>query len=191
MHTPDESVADVITELRAFVNDSLATEAFAAGGIKHQLAFIDQLPTKPENPDPTIFIGVGEPNERFAPHSQWRLSEVRQQLADGGPVEQRLGRQWIVYVYTAWDNEYRPRLERARGLEKDALKVPLMGDFRRLRNDVVHHRGIATKKNAGKCKIIGHWVTLGSPIHVTPERFDEFWRLFPWAELEATPTSGA
>ena len=186
-----ETVAEVITELQAFLNGALATQAYAALGLFHERELLQGIPITAENPDPTIHIGVADPNELFAPYSRWRLSEARRQLAQGGLVEQRLSQQWIVYTYTAWEHEFRPRLEKAHGREEGTLKVPLLGELRQLRNDVVHHYGIATEQHSGKCEVLAHWVSMGSPIHVTPERFAEFWNLFPWFDLEVTPSSNA
>ena len=110
------------------------------------------------------------------------------QTAEYGPIERRLNQQWIVYVYSGWEHEYRPRLERVHGCEKGGLKLAAFGDLRLLRNDIVHYHGIASADNSGKCEVLRHWVAIGEPILVTQEHFGEFWATFPWAELEAGPS---
>src|SRR5690348_13635332 len=169
--TSQESPSAVIDDLRDFMNDALATSSYARMGLIHEREFLSRPLATAENPDPMIHLGVGDPNEDFAPYSKWTLSVARRQLAADGPVEQRLGQQWIVYTFTAWEHEYRPRLAQAHGIDRDALTIPLFGDLRLLRNDVVHHHGIATDRNSGKCEVLGHWVTLGAANNVTPQRF--------------------
>jgi hypothetical protein len=118
-----ESVSDVVNDLRSFLNDALATAAYARLGIMRERAFLEQLPVLPENPDPVIHLGMTDPNETFAPYSRWKLSTARLRLGDGGPVERRLGQQWIVYTYAAWEHEFRPRLGTAHGCTPAALKA--------------------------------------------------------------------
>jgi hypothetical protein len=48
-----------------------------------------------------------------------------------------------------------------------------MADAVRLRNDIVHHRGIATKRNAG-CAEVLTWFDEGDAILVTTARVAEF-----------------
>ena len=42
------------------------------------------------------------------------------------------------------------------------VRDDLLGDIRLLRNDIVHHGGIATKANSGRCKIL-QWFNDGDP----------------------------
>src|SRR5690348_15232672 len=116
-----ETLAEVLDDLRAFLNDGLATSAYARMGLMREREFLEGLPTIEENPDPTVHLGVTDPSEVFAPCSRWRRSEALRHQADGGPVEQRIGQQWIVSMFTAWEHEYRRRLEAAHGLEPGTL----------------------------------------------------------------------
>jgi hypothetical protein len=185
---PDLAVDHVLDDLRAFLNEALATHGFAAWGLQYLAAWFSSLETTPENPDPTIWIGVPGDDVDFAHYASWKRSEAIAQLAHEGPVERTLSQQWIVYTYTGWELEYRPRLAAAHGCEPSDLKVPLLGDLRRLRHDVVHHRGVATKENAGRCEVVGHWVKEGDLIELRGDHFGEFSRLFPWDVLAAGPT---
>ena len=62
-----ETVAEVITELQAFLNGALATQAYAALGLFHERELLQGIPITAENPDPTIHIGVADPNESLLP----------------------------------------------------------------------------------------------------------------------------
>jgi hypothetical protein len=185
---PRESVQAVLQDLEQFLNDSIAAHAFACAGLRQVSALFERVPRVAENPDPLIHIGTGDPNApetRF--YARWRVSDALSQVDHDGPVEARLGQQWIVYVFTGWEHEYRPRLAAAHGSTKELLLYPLLGDLRRLRNDVVHHHGIASADNAGKCEIVQHWVAVGDVIQLKGEHFVEFVTLFPWTEMHAGP----
>jgi hypothetical protein len=185
---PDETIEEVLEHLRSAINDSIAAEAFASMGLTFLPEVFRRVPPVPENPDPTIYIGVGDPNlpssEQYA---QWPLSKALQQVAPEGPVTARLGQQWIVFVYTLWEHEYRKRLAAAHGCAVRDVKYPLLGDIRLLRNDVVHHSGVATPENAGKCQVVHHWFRPGELMHLRGEHFAEFVRVFPWPLMAAGP----
>jgi len=58
-----ESVNDVLDELRSFLNDFIAAHTFATVGLRQVPGHLLGLPTVPTNPDPTVFIGAGDPND--------------------------------------------------------------------------------------------------------------------------------
>jgi hypothetical protein len=183
-----EGVDGVLSELRTALNDATAAHAFASMGLERLPSFFEGLPRFPQNPDPDVFIGVGDPNTPEArTYASWRLSTALQQVAKDGPVERRLGHQWIVFVYSLWEHEYRPRLAAAHGCSIEGVRHPLLGDLRHLRNDVVHHRGIASKGETGRCELLA-WFGVGDGIDLRGEHFEEFMRLFPWAALGASRT---
>jgi hypothetical protein len=111
------------------------------------------------------------------------MSEAKIQTAKGGPVETMLGQQWIVFAFSAWEEGYRRRLADALDCPLDDLRVPLLGDLRLLRNDVVHHRGIASARNAGRCKVL-RWFAEVDEIRLDIHRLAEFKEQFPWTELD-------
>jgi hypothetical protein len=179
-----ESVGAVLSDLRAFINDSVAAYATALSGVRIQEAELATLdPPPPENPDPTYHLMNDDPNlpgsKRLA---NWRVTEARIQMARGGPVETMLGQQWIVFVFSGWEEDYRRRLAGALARPPNDLRFPLLGDLRLLRNDVVHHHGIATAGNAGRCEVL-HWFTVGEQIRLDTDHIVEFNERFPWTEL--------
>jgi hypothetical protein len=115
------------------------------------------------------------------------LFELRDQLAPTGPLQERLGQQLIVYVFTTWEHEYRGRLAAAHACKPTDIKVPLLGDLRLLRHDILHHRGVASSDNSGRCEVLGHWVKDGEDIVIGAKQVNELWHRFPWGELEKAP----
>jgi hypothetical protein len=92
-----------------------------------------------------------------------------------GTVEAQIGHSWAVTVYSEWEDHYRERIAGELDLpEKDSLKVSAFGDLGLFRNDIVHHRAIAKKKDSGRAKLFRHWIELDKPIFIGEEQIVEF-----------------
>ena len=50
---------------------------------------------------------------------------------------------------------------------------PAMADINRMRNDIVHHRGIATVRNSGRCEVL-RWFSPHETIHPMMAHIAEF-----------------
>ena len=86
-------------------------------------------------------------------------------LARGGFVEQIAFKGWVEQIYhCVWDSDIRNRLKAATSAP-NAIRPEgdVIGDFGRIRNDLIHHRGIATKRNSGKCQVL-KWFEPGDPM---------------------------
>jgi hypothetical protein len=181
-----EAVEQVLREFEEFLNDAIAAFSFARLGLRSVAETTARLPAMPQNPDPTHYIGLGDPT---SPESfwAWPRSELLWQVAQDGPAETHLGQQWIAYVYDGWQEVFRPRLAACHGCGKGDLRYPVLGDLRHLRNDVVHARGVATAANTGRCVVLGHWFAVGEVIRLRDEHFVEFRALLPWDRMAVAP----
>jgi hypothetical protein len=73
---------------------------------------------------------------------------IRDRLDDAGLVAQQIGHQWLLLVFHEWEDEFRPRLAAARAVPVDEVRDPVLGDLRLMRNDIIHHRGLAMATNS-------------------------------------------
>jgi hypothetical protein len=89
-------------------------------------------------------------------------------------------------MYAAWEHEYRHRLARAHGVDHDSVIVPVFGDFRLLRHDILHCHGIATSEHAGACEVL-RWFSGGDVIQLKADHYAEFVVSIPWAKMLAGP----
>lgn len=184
-----ESVEGVLTEFGAFLNDAAATYGIAIAGLGQLSAFLKNNTPPAENPDPSFYFGVGDPNDPSSrKHARLRRSDVMRHCAPGGLVWIRLGQQWAVSVFTGWEHEYRPRLAQAHGCNKDDLLYPLLGDLRLIRHDIVHRKGVATIEHTGKCEVL-HWFQPGDEIRLGGEQIGEFLEQHPWDAMRVGPGS--
>lgn len=162
----------------------IGTFSWAQQAVPWALEKVEELqrdvPANPENPDPQFYMGIGDPNLPASNmYQNWRMSEVRARLLRDGPVVQRLGQQWIVGMSTGWEHEFRPRLADAHGCATDRITHDVFGDLRHMRNDVVHHHGIAQADESGRCKTL-QWSTVGQPIEVRGQQYADFVRQLPF-----------
>ena len=87
------------------------------------------------------------------------VGELRRRNSDGGLNHIRAAQNFLVLLYSFWEEEHRSLITEALGIKpaetkkcesckrklpgsKTDLKVPVIGDVRLLRNDIIHHRGI-------------------------------------------------
>ena len=157
-------------------------------GIIKMAEFAAKLPAP--QPDSTLFVGHGNPNsaDGFA-YQRWPIRSLNARLAPEGPIVRALGQQWVVMVASKWNDRYRARIAPALGIETNELKDAAMADINRMRNDIVHHNGIATSRNSGRCEMF-RWFADGEPIHVMPEHVSElmahFGRVQSTSEIEGS-----
>jgi len=119
------------------------------------------------NPDPLINIS-DRPPDGTPPQASWRWSQLEDATKADGWFQQWLTDAWLALIYSRWEDHYRPALAHIVGAEPKAVVSDVMGDIRHLRNDVTHHRGIATKANTGRCKVLTRFKA-GDRIRLTPE----------------------
>jgi hypothetical protein len=178
--TDREDPAAVYADFRAFLNDMAGAQGHARGAVAfhagRMLEIVGSSPPPPENPDPTISLGIGDPNDPSSREfSRWKLSELREKLAF---TEEWIGLQWIVGTYTGWELEYRPRLATAYGCDAARIAHDAFGDLRLMRNDVIHHRGIATADKSGRCVML-QWFRAGDTMRVRDEQVLAFMDAVP------------
>ena len=138
------------------LNDIAGTHAFSLAGLA--LAREHYMPLAENAPDPErdlIWVQGFSPKDpdKFG-YMKWKIKTIPERLAQDGPVAQRIGQQWAVLVHTQWEHNFRPRFAEAADIEKNDVKEPLMADIGRMRNDIIHHHGKATKKNCGRCEVL-------------------------------------
>ncbi|MDE0175522.1 MAG: hypothetical protein OYH76_18245 [Defluviicoccus sp.] len=81
---------------------------------------------------------------------------------------------WVSAVDGAWE-KYRtnpPYDKQDEGLRR-GQEADLLGDFHKIRNDLLKNRGVAQEKNSGKCTIL-KWFEDGEPMRLTTDHVLDF-----------------
>jgi hypothetical protein len=173
-----DSLDQVKTEFFDFLNDVAGAFGHACIGVRCLRERLAAVPAE-RVPGARMFIMKGDPNHPDSRTWQaWPLDTLNDRLGESGLVVRELGRQWVVSVFAHWEDHYRAGFARALCVRLREVTDPMMGDIRRLRHDIVHHRGIASHENAGGCLLIAHWVEIGSEIVITEDRVLEFMEHF-------------
>jgi hypothetical protein len=161
------------------LNELAGIHAFALQGVREARKYWEDKLAAAEPPstaDSTVYVSDGHPAwPTSVAYSKWRLGDLPELLGEGGSVATRISQQWVISVYTEWEEHYRKRISEAMGLS-EPLKLPPFGDLRLFRHDIVHHRGIATADNSGRCEVFTGWFRPGDVMHFDTAKVAEFMR---------------
>jgi hypothetical protein len=103
---------------------------------------------------------------------------VDEKLGRDGSFSVQLSNNWIIGLVAAWEYRYRKEIANLLGLPTaNDLVSDEMGDLTLIRNDVVHHQGIATARNMRRCRSL-HWFSDGDAIRVDVPHIYEFQQKF-------------
>lgn len=81
-----------------------------------------------------------------------------------GEAEQLAFKGWVEQVYNLWESRFRNELkESLRGPDIIRPEGDAIGDFRHIRNDLIHNKGVASKGESGKCTVLT-WFKPGESI---------------------------
>jgi hypothetical protein len=121
--------------------------------------FTAVLQSSPANPSDLdshmLHFGNGDPNNSATQfHHSVRIAEFKRRNGPGGSNQVRTGQLHIILIYAFWESRYRVSIAAALGIKPDDLKVPIMGDLRRLRNDIVHCVAIIQRETAAKLEVL-------------------------------------
>ena len=138
------------------VQESIALTELAISGLRRIVDELSSVPPTPENPDPTIYVGLGDPNLGMQPHGKIKASTLSDYAKQGtGQAEIALSQQWLLAVYAKWELTHRKSLAGVLGVpDENHVMSDLYGDLRLLRNDVAHNGGYVKDTTAAKLKVL-------------------------------------
>lgn len=174
--TPKPPPDALLNEFHGVMNDAAGAHAFAVWGLAMATDWTEDPANLPPNlhAGSTFYFGHGEPTQGGFHYQRWLWSELPEHLGGQGTVMRHLGQQWLVLVVSHWEDHFRQRFAEYDGLSKKSeFKDPVFGDLNKMRNDVVHHRGIATDRNTGRCEEL-RWFEPGETIHIMPIHVADF-----------------
>lgn len=158
-------------------NDLAGAHSVAISGLA---LIFEEIPSlEPDNPGPDsmVFFGHGDPSsEEGFVYQGWPWGSLPAKLGPAGPVLLALGQQWLVMVVAEWNDNFRPRFAEASGGDVSEINDTCMGDMNLMRNDIIHHRGIATAHNTARATV--GWFKEGDEIRIYPEHVATFMDYF-------------
>jgi len=107
-----------------------------------------------------------------------RILRVKDHISDnspGGSNEQQHSQAVLIFIFTYWEDEIRPRLSKAKGVEPNKITSDIMGDLRVLRNVILHSKGVIKPDKHKSLKLIKDMFKPNDRINVT---YNDMQRLF-------------
>lgn len=102
----------------------------------------------------------------------------------------------LVFLFTYWEDEIRPRLAISRDIELQEIRSDIMGDMRILRNVILHAKGIIRSDTHRQLKKLKDMFVVDQPIHVSYENMHKIFILikqdcarmmFEWLGVKGAP----
>lgn len=87
----------------------------------------------------------------------------------GGTNQRQLSYSVIVFIYTYWEDEIRPRLAKAAGEGKKSVTSDIMGDLRCIRNSILHTKGVFTPEWHEKLVVLKDCFAVDEQIEISYE----------------------
>jgi hypothetical protein len=104
------------------------------------------------------------------------------------PIMKQFAAQWVVNVYTEWDEHFREQLAAALGCAEEDVRSDYFGDLGKMRHDYVHNRGIC--RNSARNKVL-KWYRKGEMMIPKHANYRELLEAFPTEELRTIKPSPA
>lgn len=73
----------------------------------------------------------------------------------GGSNEQQHARAVVIFLFTYWEDEIRPRLGKAKGVSPNEISSNIMGDLRILRHAILHAKATLRSEEHRRLKVVG------------------------------------
>jgi len=87
----------------------------------------------------------------------------------GGINQRQLSYSIIVFIFTYWEDEIRPRLAEAAKVDPKDVKSEIMGDLRCIRNSILHTKGVFSPEWYGKLVVLKDCFAAGQQIEISYE----------------------
>lgn len=174
-----ERFDDVINEFVAFVNQQVGMYIDALAGfaghhteIERQTARVNRpVDRRIENGMPVIvWASYEDPARPDIIHNRIvRADDYLKANKLGGSNEQQHARAILIFLFTFWEEEIRPRLASAQKVELNQIRSDTMGDLRILRHAILHAKGAVCRAEHRRLKVLGHLAPVGEQIHLPHE----------------------
>lgn len=103
-----------------------------------------------------VYASVEDPSRPDVIHHRIvRADEFRAVNSQAGFNEQQMCWAIIVFIFSYWDEDIRPRLAEVRGVEPNAIQLDTLGDLRILRKSIIHNGGSLKASEHAKLKKLG------------------------------------
>ena len=160
-----EHYDDVVREYIDFVNKQVGTYMDALAGfaghytrVQRQVHRISRPVGKRQQNGETIIVHASyeDPSKPDIIHNRIvRADTYIEANSPCGSNEQRHARAIVVFLFTYWEDEIRPRLATAKGVSVNDIESDIMGDLRILRHAILHAKSSIRPDEHRRLKVVG------------------------------------
>ncbi|MEF2979121.1 hypothetical protein [Subtercola sp. YIM 133946] len=179
------SPGEITAEFRRTVERENLLFSSLVASVAYGRTFRERFVGNPKYREP--FTTVTTVGDVLFPISTWTAKDMDDLFEPyPAPLDLWVGQSWVMRVFSQWEEVTRPKLARTRGVQLHQIASDVMGDLRNIRNDIVHHRAVASKDNCGRLKVLNDWVAVGYPIEVVHSHVADFLIKFEWEQIART-----
>lgn len=179
-----ESPDDIIREYIDFVNKQVGVYMDALAGfaghhvrIERQVHRISKATNTriDENGQQVIMrTSYEDPSKPDVIHNRIiRASDYIKANSEGGSNAQQHSQAILVFLFTYWEDETRPRLATSKNVALSEINSDIMGDLRIIRNVILHSKGIIRLDKYNSLKKLKDMFTVDKPVHVSYENMHQ------------------
>jgi hypothetical protein len=126
-----------------------------------------------------------------------RASDYIAANSKSGSNAQQLSQAILIFLFTYWEYEIRPRLANYKNVESNEIYSDIMGDLRILRNVILHQKGIMSLDDHKRLKKLSGMFIVGQSVHIPYENMHKIFilikqdcarMLFEWLGVKGGPT---
>ncbi|MCK5492113.1 MAG: hypothetical protein KAJ14_03275 [Candidatus Omnitrophica bacterium] len=181
-----EKLDDIIREYIDFINNQVGVYMDALAGFEghhvrierqvHRISKITGSKIDENGKRIVMRTSYEDPSQPDIIHNRIiRASDYIAANSRGGANEQQHAQATIVFIFTYWEEEIRPRLSRSRSVELSKINSDIMGDLRILRNVILHSKAIINPDKYKSLKLVQNLFKSNHKIHLS---YDDMHKIF-------------
>ena len=202
-----EAFDDVIREYIDFVNRQVGVYMDALAGFAGHHTRVERQVHRINRPvhsriDDTgqrvvVWASYEDPTQPDVIHNRIiRASDYIAANSEGGSNAQQHSQAVLVFLYTYWEDEIRPRLAISKNVELQEIRSDIMGDLRILRNVILHAKGVMRPEKHKDLKKLRGMFVVDQPAHISYESMHKIFilikqdcarMLFEWLGVKDAP----
>ena len=203
-----EAFDDVIREYIDFVNQQVGVYMDALAGFAGHQTRVERQVHRINRPRSSHIDNTGQRVVVWASYEDptqpdviihnriIRASDYIAANSDGGSNAQQHSQAVLVFLFTYWEDEIRPRLAASKHVDLREIRSDIMGDLRILRNAILHVKGIIRPDRHNQLKILRDMFIVDQAIHISYESMHRIFvlikqdcarMLFEWLGVKDAP----
>ena len=176
-----ESFDDVVREYIDFVNQQVGMYMDALAGFAGHCARVERQTHRLNRPvqvngNHVVYVSYEDPTQPDIIHNRIiRAEDYIKINSAGGSNEQQHACAIIVFLFTYWEDEIRPRMAKAKRVELNEIRSDIMGDLRIIRHAILHAKRIVRQDEHKRLKKLKEMISADEPIHIS---YDNMHQIF-------------